>query len=360
MCLLFAVLIDDYAPACAITAVFLINTRVGPDVMAMISGLLAVVVGVVANALMYSFSCRFGNTYALMTVSCFWWLSTVFVAHGGSSLAGIGLWMAALAPFAILKTCQDQSATATATAAVGLWGGIRALLIAVTITIISEVLHCPGLFTKMATEALDDAFESMQEAFKAVWPEGKVESAKEKVDVALKVVSESIANAELYNTAAKMEPRLWKCPWKGNFLLETCEQLRKVRLDVMLVKRAMCGLDGKMELLEEMFDAVPEYKSLKKDLDGTMEGARELTKAVLEHDFGEFLGLKLLDQVEGLHDLDGYDEALESQCKLLEFPSKAPDSMEGDQLVQISIVFVMLAYLIEHVADITRAAVKLA
>ncbi len=34
--------IDNFVPSCATTGVLLINTRVGPDMMAMIQGLLAV------------------------------------------------------------------------------------------------------------------------------------------------------------------------------------------------------------------------------------------------------------------------------------------------------------------------------
>merc|ERR1719310_1620907 len=161
-CFAFAVFVDKYSPACAITAVFLINTRVGPDVMAMINGLLSVVVGIVCNALMYSFSCKYGNTTSLMIVSTFYWFSTIFVAFGGSSLAGIGLIMAALAPFAILKACAASNAAAEAASAVGLWGGIRALLIAVVVTVLWEIAHIPGWFTKMSTQALDKALEGVE------------------------------------------------------------------------------------------------------------------------------------------------------------------------------------------------------
>merc|ERR550514_640328 len=132
-CFLFSVHMDNYVPSCAITGVFLINTRVGPDVMAMIQGLLAVVVGIVTNALMYSFSCRFGNTTTLMIVATFYWLATLTVAKGTSSLAGIGLLMAALSPFALFKFCEPDTPEAAAASAIGLWTGIRALLIAVVI-----------------------------------------------------------------------------------------------------------------------------------------------------------------------------------------------------------------------------------
>ena len=37
-CFLFSVHMDNFVPSCAITGVFLINTRVGPDVLAMIQG----------------------------------------------------------------------------------------------------------------------------------------------------------------------------------------------------------------------------------------------------------------------------------------------------------------------------------
>jgi hypothetical protein len=89
LCFLFSVHFDNFVPSCAITGVFLINTRVGPDVMAMIQGLLAVVVGIVTNALMYSFSCKFGNTQVLMVVAIFYWLATITVGKGSSSLPAL-------------------------------------------------------------------------------------------------------------------------------------------------------------------------------------------------------------------------------------------------------------------------------
>merc|ERR1719390_202626 len=135
----------------------------------MIQGLLAVVVGIVVNALMYSFSCRFGNTNVLQVVAVIYWLCTLTVGKGTSSLAGMGLLMAALSPFALYKFCAPDSPEAQAGMAIGLWGGIRALLIAVTITIISEFLHVPGLFTKLSRDSLDEAFNAMEDAFKNMW-----------------------------------------------------------------------------------------------------------------------------------------------------------------------------------------------
>merc|ERR1719265_1947981 len=211
-CFLFSVFMDNYVPSCAITGVFLINTRVGPDVLAMIQGLLAVVVGIVINALMYSFSCRFGNTSVLQVVAVVYWLCSLTVGKGTSSLAGMGLLMAALSPFALYKFCAPDSPEAQAGMAIGLWGGIRALLIAVVITVVAEFLHVPGLFTRLSREHLDQGFQAMQVAFKNVFPENSAKEAKKLVDDALGASAGKLGDAVTYNQACGMEPRLWMCP----------------------------------------------------------------------------------------------------------------------------------------------------
>jgi hypothetical protein len=374
LCFLFSVHFDNFVPSCAITGVFLINTRVGPDVMAMIQGLLAVVVGIVTNALMYSFSCKFGNTQVLMVVAIFYWLATITVGKGSSSLAGIGLLMSALSPFALFKFCIPDTPAAQAANAIGLWGGIRALLIAVVITVISEFVHVPGLFTGLSKDSLDEAFGAMEEAFKYMWgvdnpsrPWNKPHStggdnpkeAKEKVDEALAKVSAKVGDAETYNTACLMEPRLWMCPWKSAFLTETASGLKKIRLDVMLIKQALCGLDGEMHKITDLLNKVPEVAAMQKDLNDTLKDAHELSVALLEHKTGPFEGLKSLDTVFGLDELDGYEEAIAGQGKIVEFPKEAPKDMEDDVIVRLSIVYCMMEYLVKHTSAILKGGVKL-
>jgi hypothetical protein len=355
---LFSVHLDNYVPSCAITCVFLINTRVGPDVMAMIQGLLAVVVGIVSNALMFSFSCKFGNTTSLMCVAVVYWLATLTVGKGSSSLAGIGLLMAALSPFALYKFCIPDTPEAAAASAVGLWGGIRALLIAVVITVLMEFAFVPGRFTKLARNALNDAFLSMQKAFGSIFAEHDIANAKANINTALAEVSTALADAEMYNAACIMEPRLSMCPWKSQFLGETCGHLAKVRLDVLLIKQALCGLDGRMDLMVELLMKVPEVKHIKADLDSTLEDARELAIGLLDHESGKFKGLNNLDSIEGIDTLDGYDEALEHQCKVVSFPRKAPECPEDDECIRLSIVYVMLEYLIGHLSDVLKGGVR--
>jgi hypothetical protein len=327
--------------------------------MAMIQGLLAVVVGIVVNALMYSFSCRFGNTSVLQVVAVIYWLCSLTVGKGSSSLAGMGLLMAALSPFALYKFCEPDTPAAQAGMAIGLWGGIRALLIAVVITVISEFAHVPGLFTKLSRDSLQAGFEAMKTAFKAVFPEGSAKGAVKAVDDALGEASGKIGDALSYNAACGMEPRLWMCPWKSQFIVETVGHLVRVRLDVLLIKQALNGLDNKMEEMVELLGKIPEVAPMRKDLNETIEDARELAIGLLDHETGPFGGLGNLDTIEGLDELDGFDAAIVGANDHVGHPDEAPDTMENDRAVRLSIVFCMLDYLIQHVAAITKGGVKL-
>merc|ERR1719262_1705696 len=125
LCMIYSVTMDNYGGACAITAVFLINTRVGPDMLSTLNVLLAVVVGCVVGAVIFSYSCAtaYGMTVLPIVTFMYLWIS-MFVAFGGSSFALIGLLMAALAPFTVVKNCPTGGAD-DAAGAVGLWVGIR-------------------------------------------------------------------------------------------------------------------------------------------------------------------------------------------------------------------------------------------
>jgi hypothetical protein len=282
----------------------------------------------------------------------FYWSTTIFVAYGGSSLAGIGLIMAALAPFAILKDCSGMTAAGEAASAVGLWGTIRALLIAVVVTVIWEIAHVPGWFTAMATNALDEAFSGVEQAFTDVF-QGK------DVTEALASVSGKLSDAETYNAAAVMEPRFWWCRWKKEFLLETTAAVNKVRLDILVMRLALLGPSDTVGPVAAKLQEVSSCRAIEEDLSTTLSDAHKLCIGLLRHTEGPFNGLDDLKTVEGLDELEGFDDAIAGMNKIVKFPAKTPDSMEADELVQLSIIFCMLEYIISHIAAITKGAVKL-
>jgi len=222
-----------------------------------------------------------------------------------------------------------------------------------------EFLHVPGLFTRLSREHLDQAFKALQTSFKNVFPEGSAKDAKKAVDDALAEAAGKIGDAELYNGACKMEPRLWMTPWKGPFVEETAGHLKRIRLDMLLIKQALVGLDGQMEEMVDMLGKVPEVAHMRKDLNDTMEDARELAIGLLEHETGKFPGFDNLDTVEGLDELDGFDDAVDGINHFIDHPKEVPETMEDDHGVRFSVVFVMLEYLIQHVSAITQGGVKL-
>merc|ERR550514_1220469 len=109
----------------------------------------------------------------------------------------------------------------------------------------------------------------------------------------------------------------------------------------------------------ELLGKIPEVAHIRKDLNDTMEDTRELAIGLLEHENGRFSGLDNLDTVEGLDELDGFDDAIESTNKFVDFPKEVPETMEDDHGVRLSITYVMLEYLIQHISAITQASVKL-
>ena len=63
----------------------------------------------------------------------------------------------------------------------GLWGSIRALLIAVVITVLLELVHIPGQFTKLTIEAIDGAFKGLDKALTDVFNGKDVSEALDKI-----------------------------------------------------------------------------------------------------------------------------------------------------------------------------------
>merc|ERR1719159_1014661 len=162
---------DNYGGACAITAVFLLNTRAGPDMMATLNVLLAVVVGSVVGAGIFSYSCETAYGPIVLPIVCAIFLVvTMFIGFGGSSFALIGILMAGLSPFSMLKPCPSGGAD-DAAAAVGLWIGIRGCIIAMVIIAICELVSIPGEQAKLAREGWNLAMEAIKAGFSDLWAE---------------------------------------------------------------------------------------------------------------------------------------------------------------------------------------------
>lgn len=348
LCMIFSCTVDKYRGACAVMAVFLINTRVGPDMMATLNTMLAIVIGSVVGGVIYSYSCMSPHGWWLLPFfTAIYWLITIFIAYSGSSFGLIGLFMCALAPFYLVKECPSGVPSDTG-AAGGLWIGIRGTIIAMAIMSTLEFLSVPGEQSKLAVRHYEDAFNSIIKAFHDLW-DGKDPSE------AIGPVSGDLGSASTFCTGAKLEPRMWKCKWKAEFCAECISYAGKIRVDLLTIRRA---IENNMEKCLGIIDRVPEIKHMEEDLMGTLDDAKVISVGLLNHECGMFHGLEKLKSFVGIDQLDGFSTAITGVNKaLLATPAVVPDSMEDDLLCQLSIVFIMLDYSIKHTAGIIKASI---
>jgi len=351
LCMIFSVTMDNYGGACAITAVFLLTTKVGPDMMSVLNVLLAVVVGAVVGAVLFSYSCMTGTGNAvLIVVTAIYMFITMFVSYGGSSFALIGIFMAALSPFAMMKNCPGEEVDDDAAAA-GLWVGIRGCIIAMVIMAACEFASIPGEQAKLARDGWNLAMEQIKIAFADLWDETHPGEA-------LAPVPGYLGGSGTFNNGAKLEPRFDRCKWKDAYLTELIDYATKLRLDILAIRAGLEGNDGDTGETMRKLNLIPAFGAIKQDLAHTLEDAREIAMMLLCHEKDDFHGLDKLDTLVGIDSLDALPTAIEQANTIVKFPATCPSTMEEDELCQISIVFVMLDYTVKHIAAIIKSTVE--
>merc|ERR1719274_396726 len=209
----------------------------------------------------------------LPIVTALYMFGTMFIAYGGSSFALIGIFMAALSPFSMMKNCPGGDVD-DAGAAVGLWVGIRGCIVAMVIMAVCELASVPGEQAKMARDGWNKAMFSIQEAFNDLWAE------KNPAD-ALASVAGDLGSAATFNKGAILEPRFDRCKWKDAFLTEVIGIATKLRLDVLTMRAGLEGNDGQTGDTMAKLNAVTAFKKIQSDLASTLEDAREIAFMLL-------------------------------------------------------------------------------
>lgn len=351
---LYGVQMDNYGGACAITLVFLMSTRVAPDVLSLLYGLVAAIVASAMTAIIFTRACGSGyGNYMLPGISFFYWWLGLYISFSGCEFATIGLLMAALSPFGLVIRCPPMDQLGGPGAALGLWIGIRGFMIALVIMSIAEFMSSPDLVSRIAIKNVDQALTSLTDALRKVWKE-------EIPDDEIAAVPGCCGNAKTFGTAAMQEPRFWKAKWKGDLLLEVVRWIEIAHLDVNFLRMATHGKDGSAKEVFEILSKCPTITGkLAKDLDKTLIDSRTISVGLLAHEQGPFLPIDKIT-ITGLDTLDGFEESMEEVSKLLPFPDvdSEIETLEDDLICQISIVFVMLDYLTKRAARIISVCVK--
>jgi hypothetical protein len=151
---------------------------------------------------------------------------------------------------------------------------------------------------------------------------------------------------------------MWRNPWKAGLYLKIVNHVQTIRLDILMLWFAMAGSDGKPDAIFSKFDKASEFKSVKEDLNSTLEDAHALAIAMLNHESGKFTGLSTLKHTTGIDDLGALPGLISHLNSNLKFPAQAPDSMEDDELCQISTVCMLLDSTIKHIAALMKTTIQ--
>merc|ERR1719321_2117326 len=348
-CWLYSVYADNWAGGCVITAVFLMSTNVCPDIQAFLNVLNAVILAVVAGTLVFQWTCGSGfGDYILPFAALFLWAVGLYGYFGKSVFLLPCLVFVALTPFRWVTSCPTGEISAGAR---GLWAGMVANIIAIVFVCGCQFFLGVDRPSNLAANSLDEAFVGLRKAFGAFW------SAKDATEP-MAPVAGALGSGSGYSGSAKIEPRMWRNAWKADLYARTVAHLSTIRLDILMLWFAMAGSDGKPDAIFSKFEGDAGFKSVQDDLSSTLEDAHSLAIGTLRHEGGHFTGLSSLKNTSGIDSLGALPDLISHLSGSLKFPATAPDSMEDDELCQISTVCMLLDSTIKHIAGLIQDTIK--
>merc|ERR1719261_1603133 len=259
ICWLWSVYVDGFGGACVITAVFLMSPAICPDIQLFLNVLNAVIVAVVIGTLVFQGSCGTGyGDYVLPLAAILVSTLGLYGYFAGGPLLLPCLVVVALTPFRWVTMCPSGEIAAGARA---LWVGMVGNVMAIVFVCSCQFFLAVDKASNLCITELDEAFKGEREAFKAFF-------GHKDVTVPMGPVPGHLGAGSGYNGAAKIEPRMWRCPWKSALYSDIVPQLGQLRLDMLMLWFAIAGSDGKPDAIFEKFEHAPEWKSVQSDLNG--------------------------------------------------------------------------------------------
>jgi len=349
ICWFWSVFVDNWGGGCVITAVFLMSPAVCPDIQVFLNVLNAVILAVVAGTLVFQWTCGTGfGDYVLPFAALVLWAIGMYGVFGKSVFLLPCLVFVALTPFRWITSCPTGEISAGAR---GLWAGMVANIIAIVFVCGCQFFLGVDRPSNLATNSMDEAFDGLRKAFEAFW---KQSDATEP----MAPVAGALGSGSGYSGSSTIEPRMWRNPWKAALYTKTVAHLQTIRLDILMLWFAAAGSDGKPDAIFAKFEKDAGFKSVQDDLNSTLADAHSLAIATLRHEGGHFTGLSSLKNTTGIDSLGALPDLISNLSSSLKFPATSPDSMEDDELCQISTVCMLLDSTIKHIAGLIQDTIK--
>merc|ERR1719213_163394 len=349
ICWCWSVFVDNWGGGCVITAVFLMSPAVCPDIQAFLNVLNAVVLAVVAGTIVFQWTCGSGfGDYVLPFAALVLWTVGLYGYYAKSVFLLPCLVFVALTPFRWITSCPTGDIAAGAR---GLWAGMVANVIAIALVAGCQYLLSVDRANNLAINSMEEAFDGLKKAFGAFW------THKDATEP-MAPVAGALGAGSGFCGSAKIEPRMWRTPWKAGLYTTSVAHLQTIRLDILMLWFVMAGSDGKPDAIFSKFDGSSQFKSVQEDLNSTLEDAHALAIAMLKHESGAFTGLSTLKATTGIDDLGALPGLITHLNSTLKFPSSAPDSMEEDEICQVSTVCMLLDSTIKHIGKLMKTTIQ--
>jgi len=308
-----------------------------------------VVLAVVLGTMVFQGTCGTGyGDYMLPGTAFVLWIVGLYGYFAKSVFLLPCVVFVAITPFRWVVSCPTGEIGAGARA---LWGGMVATVLAIFFVCGFQYTLAVDRANNLATGELDEAFGGLRKAFDAFWTH---KDATEPMGV----VPGHLGAGSGFCGSASIEPRFWRNQWKKGLYMDMVANLETIRLDILMLWFAMAGSDGKPDGIFAKFEHESEFKSVKEDLNGTLEDAHSLVISLLSHEGGHFKGLGNLKNTTGIDSLGALPDLIEHLGSALKFPAEAPENMEDDELCQISTVCMLLDSTIKHIAVVIAAAAR--
>merc|ERR1740130_299943 len=344
----YSVYVDSFGGGCVITAVFLMSTAVCPDIQVFLNVLNAVVLAVVMGTMVFQGPCGTGyGDYVLPAAAFVLWIVGLYGYFAKSCFLLPCVVFVAIPPFRWVTSCPTGEIGAGARA---LWGGMVATVLAIFFVCGFQFTLAVDRANNLAVNSLDDAFGGLRKAFDAFW-------AHKDATEPIGVVPGACGAGGGYCHSASIEPRFWRNQWKSGLYMNILAHVETIRLDILMLWFAMAGSDGKPDTIFSKFEHNSEFKSVQNDLNATLEDAHTLVISLLSHEGGKFQGLSKLKHTTGIDTLGDLPDLISHLQSELKFPAQAPESMEDDELCQISTVCMLLDSTIKHIAVVIAQTV---
>jgi hypothetical protein len=349
VCWLYSVYVDNFAGGCVITAVFLLSPNVCPDIQAFLNVLNAVILAVVAGTLVFQWSCGTGvGDFVLPFAAFLLWTIGLYGLFAKSVFLLPCLVFVALTPFRWVTSCPTGDIAAGARA---LWGGMVANILAILFVCGFQYFLAVDRANNLATNKMDDAFSGLRKAFDAFWKQ-------EDATGPMGSVSGDCGAGKGFCASATIEPRMWRNMWKAGLYTDIVTHVEVIRLDILMLWFAMAGSDGKPDAIFAKFSASSSFKSVQDDLNSTLEDAHALAIGMMSHETGHFTGLNKLKTTTGIDELGDLPSLINHLNTTMKIPLSAPDTMEDDELCQVSTVCMLLDSTIKHIAALMKTTIR--